>query len=116
MNDIEKKYVLGLDLGISSVGWALMIKDNEDNYRRIENLGVRIFPILEDKSGKLENEKRREKRSQRRMRRRKQLRLEDARNLFLSYLNVEFEKLVFKDYRNPYELKIAGLTTKLAKE
>ena len=33
------RYTIGLDIGIASVGWAVI---NEDK-RRIEDLGVRVF-------------------------------------------------------------------------
>lgn len=39
----KDKYILGLDIGISSVGWALL-KINEDNKPiKIKDLGVKIF-------------------------------------------------------------------------
>ncbi|MFA6890141.1 MAG: type II CRISPR RNA-guided endonuclease Cas9, partial [Bacilli bacterium] len=120
MNQSTIKYVLGLDLGIASIGWSLMIKDETGQLTRIENLGIRIFSPLEDgKSGKLANEIRRTKRGQRRLRRRKHLRLQDTKNLFSSSLLPDFEKfekIDFKSYLNPYEIKIKGLTEPLTKE
>lgn len=50
------KYVLGLDIGIGSVGWAVVRCEGDP---RIENFGVRIF-----ESG--ENEKRKSRKSQER--------------------------------------------------
>ena len=66
------KYSLGLDLGIASLGWAVMKLDNENNFERIDDVGVRIFESLENpKDGKRLVEKRREQRGQRRIKRRR---------------------------------------------
>ena len=35
------KYIIGLDIGIGSVGWAVV--RNEDDCKRLEDFGVRIF-------------------------------------------------------------------------
>ncbi len=43
------KYVLGLDIGIGSLGWAVV---RNDEFTRIENFGVRIFDSGEEKNGK----------------------------------------------------------------
>lgn len=110
------KYHLGLDLGITSIGWALFRADDDNNPIRIENLGVRIFNSLEDEKGKLENQHRREKRGQRRIRRRKQGRLNKAKELFKKEFGIEFTEIEFKKYSNPYELKIKGLKKELSKE
>lgn len=40
-------YVLGLDVGIASVGWAVLELNEEDNPIRIEGLGARIFDKAE---------------------------------------------------------------------
>ena len=37
------KYSMGLDIGIKSIGWAVI----NDEKNRIEDLGVRIFPAAE---------------------------------------------------------------------
>ena len=62
------KYTIGLDIGVASVGWAVI--NNEES--RIENLGVRIFKKAEDpKTGKSPNFDRRVARgSRKRLRRR----------------------------------------------
>lgn len=61
------RYTMGLDIGIASVGWAVI---NEDK-SRIEDLGVRVFKKAEEPDGKSLNLARREARgSRRRIRRR----------------------------------------------
>lgn len=114
-NSNNISYSLGLDLGIASIGWALLRKNEHGNLERIENLGVNIFPQLEVK-GKLENQDRREKRGQRRLKRRKKLRLLDAKKVFKELLDLDFEKVNLKNYQSPYEIKIKGLSEKLEKE
>ena len=37
------KQVLGLDIGVSSIGWAL-IKEDDEGHKMIEKLGVRVVP------------------------------------------------------------------------
>lgn len=65
--------ILGLDLGIGSIGWAVI----NENKNRIEDLGVRIFESGEEgarKSADRSSQKRRSKRAVRRLNRRKKLR------------------------------------------
>ena len=61
------RYRIGLDIGIASIGWAII---NEDE-SRIEDLGVRIFKKAEEIDGKSLNLARREARGARRRLRRK---------------------------------------------
>lgn len=62
------KYILGLDVGIGSVGWAVV---RNDETKRIEDFGVRLFASGEDNDRKRESQKRRAYRSSRRMLRRR---------------------------------------------
>ena len=53
------KTVLGLDLGTTSVGWALIKRDDKGSGELIDG-GVRIFQgVTEPKSGALKNQSRR---------------------------------------------------------
>ena len=47
----ENKYILGLDIGISSVGWGLLEIDENNQPFRIIDLGSRIFTPGEEASG-----------------------------------------------------------------
>ena len=40
-------YILGLDLGIASVGWAVVEIDEEENPIRLIDVGARIFERAE---------------------------------------------------------------------
>ena len=76
------KYSLGLDIGISSIGWAVV--NLEKN--RIEDLGVRLFTSAErPKDGGAINEKRRLARGLRRRLKRRRVRMNKIKELFVKY-------------------------------
>ena len=82
VNMYNKKYILGLDIGISSVGWGLLLLDEHDNPCKIIDVGSRIFPPGEtDKTGESRAKERREKRGTRRVTRRREFRVDRVRNL-----------------------------------
>lgn len=75
-------YTLGLDIGISSVGWAVLRNTPDGEPNRIEDLGVRIFDSAEHpKTGASLALPRREARSSRRRIRRRRHRKERIKNL-----------------------------------
>ena len=76
------KYSLGLDIGISSIGWAVVNLDKN----RIEDLGVRLFTSAErPKDGGAINEARRLARGLRRRLKRKRVRMNKIKELFVKY-------------------------------
>ena len=75
-----KKYSLGLDIGISSIGWAVLDLDKE----RIHDLGVRIFEKPEDpQNGDSLAKPRRDARSARRRLKRRRQRLNNLKQFFI---------------------------------
>jgi len=75
-----KKYSLGLDIGTSSIGWAVLDLDKE----RIHDLGVRIFEKPEHpKSGDSLAKPRRDARSARRRLKRRRQRLNNLKQFFI---------------------------------
>ena len=79
------KLVLGLDLGITSIGWALVNVDDNIKNNKIIDSGVRIFTIAEHpKDGKSLALPRREARSARRTTKRKAQKLRAIKRLLLS--------------------------------
>ena len=73
-------YALGLDIGIDSVGWAILCNNTEGEPIKVENLGVRIFDKAEQpKTGESLAAPRRSARSARRRLRRHRHRLERIR-------------------------------------
>lgn len=76
------QYRLGLDIGIASIGWAVLRNDSNGEPYKIEDLGVRIFDGAENpKSGASLALPRREARSARRRIRRKRHRKERIKGL-----------------------------------
>lgn len=124
---INNKYYLGLDLGISSAGWAVMAQKGKDFY--IDDFGVRLFDSSENpQEGTTNAEKRRKFRSSRRLiRRRKQLisnlksflakhnivEISQINSFFQNYKITNNIKYNDKKYFNPYVIRTKGLTVKL---
>lgn len=110
------KYSLGLDIGTTSVGWAVINLDKN----RIEDLGVRIFERPENpKDGKSLAEPRRTARSARRRLKRRRQRLSYLKNWFIAnnlLTRDEIEKILtpHKDAPSPYVLREKGLNEKLS--
>ena len=79
---MKYNYILGLDVGISSVGWGLLALDENNNPYKIIDVGSRIFPPGEvEKTGDSRAKERREKRGARRVTRRREFRIDRVRNL-----------------------------------
>ena len=117
---LPKKYSLGLDIGTSSVGWAVLDLDKE----RIHDLGVRIFERPEDpQNGDSLAKPRRDARSARRRLKRRHQRLNHLKQFFvdqniLTKDQVE-EVLNYKSDFNKldvYALRAKALTEELSPE
>lgn len=110
-------YALGLDIGITSVGWAVINLD----LNRIEDLGVRIFNAAENpKDGSSLALPRRLARGRRRLLRRKAYRVERVRKLILKNNILTKEELegLFKNKEviDVWEARVKGLDYKLSRE
>ena len=110
-------YSLGLDLGITSVGWAVLDLEK----KRIGDLGVRLFTGAENsKDGASLAAPRREARSARRRIRRKKQRMSDIRGLIVSsnILTQKEENEIFirPHLSTPWELRAGGLDRILSPE
>lgn len=136
---MEKNYILGLDIGISSVGWGLLELDTNNNPYKIIDVGSRIFtPGEVEKTGDSRAKERREKRGARRISRRREFRLDRVRNLLYENgylkgninsnivsekneeLSIIFDNMINNYYKeknsNPYKLKVEALDRKLTNE
>lgn len=112
-------YRIGLDIGITSVGWSVIENDYEGNPKRIIDLGSRIFDAAEKpKDGSPLAKERREARGLRRRLRRKKHRVERTKRLLERY-NIITKKEIERMYNeynfqfNVYELRVQGLDQKL---
>lgn len=90
-----EKRILGLDIGIASVGWAVVEYDKEDaTQNKIIKSGVRIFTQAENpKDGKSLAEPRRLARGARRTLKRKRQRMKAIKKLFIDRLNLSHSDL-----------------------
>ncbi|MDU7036609.1 MAG: type II CRISPR RNA-guided endonuclease Cas9, partial [Staphylococcus simulans] len=103
---MNNSYILGLDIGITSVGYGIIDYETRD----VIDAGVRLF-----KEANVENnEGRRSKRGARRLKRRRRHRLQRVKKLLFDY------KLLNEDSEisgiNPYEARVKGLSEKLSDE
>ena len=116
------RYTLGLDIGIASVGWAVLENNIDGEPIKIERLGVRIFDKAEQpKTGASLAEPRREARGQRRTIRRKRHRKDRIKQLIQQngiMTRVEmaemFEHSQFET--SVYELRVQALERALTKQ
>ena len=112
-------YILGLDIGIASVGWAMVEIDEEENPIRLIDLGVRVFERAEvPKTGDSLAAARRLARSVRRLTRRRAHRLLRARRLLkregvLQTADFDENGLIKSLPNTPWQLRIAALDRKL---
>ena len=92
---IEKmNYRIGLDIGIASVGWAVILNDSMDNPAHIMDVGVRIFDKAENpKDGKALAAPRRESRCARRRNGRRKHRINRVKYLLTSSGVIDSEKI-----------------------
>ncbi len=112
-------YILGLDIGIASVGWAMVEIDEEENPTRLIDLGVRVFERAEvPKTGDSLAAARRLARSVRRLTRRRAHRLLRARRLLkregvLQAADFNENGLIKSLPNTPWQLRAAALDRKL---
>lgn len=106
-------YAIGLDVGITSVGWAIVALDEDDNPYGILDMGVRIFDVAEQpKTGASLAAPRREARSARRRIRRRHHRKERIRTLIISsgiLSKEELDNLFCGHLENIYALRVRAL-------
>ena len=117
----DLNYRIGLDIGIASVGWAVLENNTHDEPFRIIDLGVRIFDTAEQpKTGASLALPRREARSARRRLRRRGHRLERIKKLFEveGLINIEEFEARYKRTGLPdvYKLRYEGLDRRLTND
>ena len=86
--------ILGIDMGISSLGWALVEENRKREDNKIIDTGVRIFTKAENpKTGASLALPRREQRGARRVIRRKVVRMKAIKNLLIDHLALDKKDL-----------------------
>lgn len=113
-------YAIGLDIGITSVGWAELALDGEDVPRGILNLGARIFDAAEQpKTGESLAAPRREARSSRRRLRRRRHRAQRIKNLLIEsklLTEEELDSLFCGELSDIYGLRVKALDELVSRE
>lgn len=104
------RYKLGLDLGSTSLGWAVLELNDTDEIIALHDLGVRIFPDGRDSKHAPINVGRRIARGMRRRSDRVKMRVQRTLKLLEKY-NLQFQNN--KDTENPYKLRAEALDRKL---
>ncbi len=115
------QYRIGLDIGITSVGWAVLENGINDEPRRIVDLGVRIFEAAEiPKTGESLAMPRRNARTTRRRLRRRRHRLDRIKWLLEKEGIIQIDSFMERYHMNNlpcvYELRCKALEKKLTKE
>lgn len=114
------KYRLGLDIGIASVGWAVIRHDKDGQPNGIENCGVRLFEKAEkpDSGESLSLERRIARGARRRIRRHQHRKLR-AKQLIENYglmTQSEIEEMYSKKLNDIYEIRVQALERLLSRE
>ena len=97
---MKKNYILGLDLGLASIGWAAMEINEEGDPIKLLDANSFIFTSLDNDNGKLYNVERREKRGSRRVRRRKVNRIKTIKKFIIDnniLKEIELKNLILKN-------------------
>ncbi|MDD4688664.1 MAG: hypothetical protein PHE51_02825, partial [Eubacteriales bacterium] len=111
-----KNYILGIDMGIGSIGWGLI--DAEKGKERIVDFGVRLFESGEENGGKdRTSQQRRAFRGARRLITRRSFRKEQLKKHLL-HIGFVDESIVQEYYETPtddmYELRTKALDEKVS--
>lgn len=113
------QYAIGLDIGITSVGWAALALDADENPCGILDFGSRIFTAAEQpKTGASLAAPRREARSARRRLRRHRHRNERIRNLIVSsglLSKEELSQLFDGQLSDIYAVRVKALDTSVSR-
>lgn len=115
-------YRLGLDIGTTSVGWAVLNMDSDGNPNRIIDFGVRIFDAAENpKDGSSLAAPRRRYRSARRLNRRHKHRLDRIKALLhtSNVISKEELKKLYSSGNNLtdiYQIRYEALERKLSRD
>ena len=113
-------YRIGLDIGIASVGWAVLENNSDDEPIRIVDLGVRLFDKAEQSNGDSLAEPRRMARTTRRRLRRRKHRLDRIKWLLQQEGMIDIEQFMKRYHAanlpDVYRLRYEALDRKLEDE
>ncbi|MGX4645607.1 type II CRISPR RNA-guided endonuclease Cas9 [Holzapfeliella sp. JNUCC 80] len=109
-------YILGLDLGITSVGYAVLALNDDGNPYKVETLNSVMFPIAENEKGESKASERGDLRRARRITRRRKFRKHRVRQLFVRYNLLKNQQVseIFSGVDSVYDLRVRGLDNQLS--
>lgn len=113
------KYGIGLDIGITSVGWAVMALDENETPYKIDNLGCRIFDLAQHpKDGSSLALPRRTARGARRRLRRRRHRLDRIKHYLIDNNLIYQDELdnLYSTTTDVYMLRAKALDELISKE
>lgn len=113
----NKKYILGLDLGVASIGWAAMEINEEGEPIKLLDANSVIFTSLDNDNGKLYNVERREKRGSRRVKRRRVNRIKTIKKFIIDnniLKEIELKNLFKGTLEDIYSIRLKGLKEQLS--
>ena len=117
---MDLNYRIGLDIGITSVGWAALENNSQDEPVRIVDLGVRLFEAAETPKGTSLAEPRREARTTRRRLRRRRHRLDRIKWLLQEHGIIQIGQFMERYHSaglpDVYQLRYEALGRKLKDE
>ena len=105
-NQQKQNYILGLDIGITSVGYGLI----DSKTREVIDAGVRLFPEADSEN----NSNRRSKRGARRLKRRRIHRLDRVKQLLTDNQLMDLNDV--PKSTDPYTIRVKGLREQLTKD
>ena len=109
--------IFGIDIGTTSIGFAVIDHDQRRETGSILRLGARVFPEARDPDGTPLNQQRRQKRMVRRQLRRRRMRrrllneLLSSANLLPEFGSPDWSKVMALD---PYDLRLRALDERLS--
>jgi CRISPR-associated endonuclease Csn1 len=113
------EYTLGLDIGVASIGYALVT--NHETNQKIEHMGCRIIPHLKDDKEEFtkgqaisKNQSRTIKRTQRKLYDRYQLRRSQLKEMLTELNMLPDESLIQLPPLKLYELRAGAVSTKIS--
>ncbi len=112
------KKILGLDLGVSSIGWAIIEIDGDNNQNKILGIGTRVIPLLPDEKDQFEKGNAQSKnrdRTQQRTARKTNFRYK-LRREYLTRLLIEKDMLPTSEFFGLSSLQLYSIRAKAATE
>jgi CRISPR-associated endonuclease Csn1 len=115
------KKILGLDLGVTSIGWALITENQDHKNKEILGMGSRIVPLNTDDQNEFsrgnaisKNQKRTEKRTARKLLDRYQMRRRNLQDFLSKHNMLPDDSLKFLNSEQLYGLRVKAVKEQIS--